>query len=191
MGAGDHSTESREVVRLRSTVAALRERVADLERLADTDTLTPLPNRRAFVREVARAIVRHARRATPAAVMFVDVDGLKAINDAWGHAGGDAALRHVATILRAEVRASDSVARIGGDEFALLLEGLDAAGARAKAGALRAALDAHPLAWDGTTIRIGLSPGVATIAPDDTPDGVIARADAAMYAAKSAQRSDR
>ena len=191
MGDGDYSTESRELLRLRATVIALRARVADLERLADTDTLTPLPNRRAFLREVARAIVRHARRATPAAVMFVDVDSLKAINDAWGHAAGDAALRHVATILRAEVRASDSVARIGGDEFGLLLEGLDAAAARAKADALLAALDAHPLAWGGKAIRIALSPGVATIAPDDTPDAVIARADAAMYAAKAAHRSER
>ena len=179
-----------DVERLAVELAAARARIAELERLADSDTLTPLPNRRAFVREVGRAVQAVARHGTSAAVAYIDVDGLKAINDRWGHGTGDAALCHVATRLRASVRGTDLVARIGGDEFGLVLDRLDERAAAAKAASLVAAVAASPLDIGGATLHIGLSLGLALIAAGDTLDTVLARADARMYAAK-AQRSDR
>lgn len=176
--------------RLRQEIARLRARIVELEHLADTDTLTPLANRRAFAREVERVVAHIARHATPAAVLFLDVDDLKAVNDRWGHQLGDAALVHVARLLRREVRASDIVARVGGDEFGLVLDRLDEQTARQKAAALAKAIAAHPLLNGRASITLGLSIGLTMVRQGDTADAVLARADAAMYASKP-QRSDR
>lgn len=172
---------------LNRELRALRLQLAELERLADSDTLTPLQNRRAFLREVERSIARVTRHATPIAVMIADLDGLKAINDGAGHQAGDAMLMHVGYMLKASVRATDIVARIGGDEFGLVLEGLDEEGAATKAIALRDTIAAEPL--DG--IAASLSIGFTLVGEGDDIDSIIARADAAMYAQKRAQRSDR
>lgn len=174
---------------LRAALDEMRGRVEELERLADTDTLTPLPNRRVFVREVDRVSRHVARYGTPAAVMFVDVNALKAINDAHGHQAGDAALIHVAAILKRELRATDVVARIGGDEFGLLLDHLDEDAAAAKAASLVAVLAGEPLDVGARQLAVGLSVGLTMIRPDDSVDSILARADADMYAAKAAQRS--
>lgn len=173
-----------ENARLRREVARLEARIAELERLADTDTLTPLANRRAFAREVERVVAHTARHATPAAVLFLDVDNLKAVNDRWGHGAGDAALLHVARLLRSEVRASDIVARVGGDEFGLVLDRLDEEAARLKARALTDAVATTPLRHATTSITLGLSVGLTMVRQGDTADAVLARADAAMYASK-------
>ncbi len=173
---------------LRAALDAMRGRVEELERLADTDTLTPLPNRRVFVREVER-VARHVTRyGAPAAVLFVDVNGLKSINDAHGHQAGDAALIHVATILKCEVRATDVVARIGGDEFGLLLDHLDEPAAAAKAASLVNVLMQAPLDLGATQLAVGLSVGLTMIRAGDVVDAILARADSEMYAAKTAQR---
>jgi diguanylate cyclase (GGDEF)-like protein len=165
---------------------ALRLQVAELERLADSDTLTPLLNRRAFLREVERGIARVARHGTPVAVMIADLDGLKAINDSAGHQAGDAALIHVGYALKGLVRATDIVARIGGDEFGLVLEDLDADEAEAKALALACGIAAEAPAGRPVSVSIG-----HTMARSgDTIDSIIARADAAMYARKRIQRSE-
>lgn len=174
---------------LRAALDEMRERLAELERLADSDTLTPLPNRRVFVREVDRVMRHVARYSTPAAVMFVDLNALKAINDAHGHQAGDAALIHVAAILTRELRATDVVARIGGDEFGLLLDHLDEDQAVAKAASLVAVLADEPLDLGARRITVGLSIGLTMIRKDDSVDAILARADADMYAAKAAQRS--
>ena len=172
---------------LRRELRALTIRLGELERLADTDTLTPLLNRRAFLREVERSIARVARHGTPAAVMIADLDGLKAINDGAGHQAGDAALVHVGYALRAQLRAIDIVARIGGDEFGMVLEELDESAAEAKAQSLAASIAAEPV--DGRSV--GVSIGFALVRADDTIDAIMARADAAMYARKRSQRSER
>ena len=169
---------------LRRELRALRLQIGELERLADSDTLTPLLNRRAFLREVERGIARFTRHGTPVAVMIADLDGLKAINDGAGHQAGDAALMHVGYSLKAQVRATDIVARIGGDEFGLVLEDLDAEGAEAKACALAASIAAEPL--DGSLVSISI--GYTLVTPDDNIDSIIARADAAMYARKRSGR---
>ncbi len=173
--------------RLRRDIRVLEMRLTELERLADSDTLTPLLNRRAFMREVERAIARVARHGSSIAVLLADLDGLKAINDSHGHQAGDAVIMHAGYALKAELRASDIVARIGGDEFGMLLEEFDDAAATAKVAALRAAVAADPVDRRAASIAIGHT----LIRTEDTLDAVIARADAAMYAAKRAQRSDK
>lgn len=173
---------------LRGEVRALRVQMGELERLADSDTLTPLLNRRAFLREVERQIARVTRSGVSVAVMVADLDGLKAINDRNGHLAGDNALIHVGYTMKAQVRANDIVARIGGDEFALILEDLDSAGAAAKARSLASGIAAGGIECG---VCVSISIGHTIIAADDTVDAVIARADASMYLAKAGQRSDR
>lgn len=166
---------------LRAYVAELEERMRWLERLADSDTLTPLPNRRYFLRTVERAIAQRARHATPSALLFVDFDGLKAINDTYGHRTGDEALIHTAYALRENVRTGDVVARIGGDEFAVLLDYTEEEAAVVKARSLAEALAASPLHGK---VPVSVSIGVTALQPEDTPETALARADQAMYAAK-------
>lgn len=182
---------SSDVARLRAQLAQAEARIAELERLADTDPLTELPNRRPFTRAIARSIRHLERHNTPAAVLFVDVDGLKAVNDLHGHLGGDAALLHIARTLQREVRATDLIARIGGDEFGLVLDHVDEVAARAKAATLALAVSDVPAAFDNASIGVRLSIGVSPVRLGDTTEAVLGRADAEMYGVKRAQRSDR
>src|SRR6476469_1091075 len=161
-----------EVARLRARLAHADARIVELERLAGTDPLTGLSNRRPFLRSVARAARHIERHGTPAAVLFADVDGLKVINDLHGHAVGDAALMHVARLLQREVRGSDLVARIGGDEFGLGLDHATEAAARAKCTALVEAIRDTPVNFGGISVDIRLSIGVASIRAGDTADTV-------------------
>lgn len=172
---------------LKATLADLRARLEELERLADTDTLLPLPNRRAFLRELERVLHQVARHNTPAAVLYIDLNGLKAINDCHGHQAGDAVLLHVARILKASLRAGDMVARIGGDEFGLILDHLDEPAARAKADLLAAAVAREPVDLGRATIDVGVTAGLAMVQAGDAVETILARADTAMYA----QRSER
>ena len=171
----------RENAVLRAYVAELEERLRQLERLADSDTLTPLPNRRFFMRAVERAIAQLDRHKTPAALLFIDVNRLKEINDGHGHSVGDEALIHTAWVLREKVRSGDVVARIGGDEFGVLLDYTDSDAAAEKAAALCAAIADKPLHG---RIPISCAIGIDPLQPGDTPEAALARADAAMYASK-------
>lgn len=175
---------------LRAEAAALHARIAELETLADSDALTPLPNRRYFVRQLSRLVGQVARYGQGAAVLFIDVDGLKSINDRHGHRAGDHALIHIAGILIGHVRITDVVARIGGDEFGVLLDRVDERAARDKAAALREAIAAAPL--DGR-LPISVSIGIATLQPGDDDETALARADQDMYGGRrdGAQRSAR
>lgn len=170
---------------LRREMRALEIRLGELERLADSDTLTPLLNRRAFLREVERCIARFERHGTPVVVMIADLDGLKAINDGAGHQAGDAVLMHVGYTLKTQLRTIDTVARIGGDEFGMILEELDIDAAEAKARALAASVAQDTV--DGQAVSISI--GYAVVSADDSIDRIMARADEAMYARKRAQRS--
>lgn len=172
---------------LKATLADLRARLEELERLADTDTLLPLPNRRAFLRELERVLHQVVRHNTPAAVLYIDLNGLKAINDRHGHQAGDAVLLHVARILKASLRAGDMVARIGGDEFGLILDHLDEPAARAKADQLARTVACEPVDLGRATVDVGVTAGLAMVQAGDAVETVLARADAAMYA----QRSER
>ncbi len=163
--------------RLRARVAELEEQLARLAHLADTDTLTPLPNRRFFYRAIERSVAQLARHGTPSCLLFADLDGLKAINDAHGHGLGDEALVHTAWVLQENVRTGDLVARLGGDEFGVLLDYTEEAAGADKARSLCEALAARPLKGLALSISVGVTP----LRASDTPETALARADTAMY----------
>ena len=177
-----------EVARLEAELAAMRTRVSELETHAERDPLTAVMNRRGFERELARASSYLQRYGGSAALVYLDLDDFKPVNDRHGHAAGDAVLKAVAAALVIAVRASDMVARIGGDEFAVLLWNLNAADAANKALALEGAVTAATVAWDGGVLGVGASAGVAALGPDWDLAGLLARADAAMYARKRARK---
>ena len=170
---------------LRASLAEMRERVQELEQLADTDTLTPLPNRRRFLRELERAVSQSARHGTPAAVLYIDLNGLKRVNDRHGHVAGDAALIHVARLLQGLIRTSDVVARIGGDEFGLILDHLDHNSAIETAERISRCIASSPLDIGGSEVALQAAIGVATILPGDEAADVMRRADLNMYRAKA------
>lgn len=167
---------------------ALAERLAQAEALADRDALAPVFNRRAFLRELHRTMSEVERYGTHAAVLYVDLDGFKSLNDAYGHAAGDAVLRHVGRFLLDSVRESDVVGRLGGDEFGIILNRANADEARAKAWALSEALNTTAMMYAGVAHRVRASLGVHPIAKLEDPETAIARADEAMYIEKHARR---
>jgi diguanylate cyclase (GGDEF)-like protein len=175
-----------EIERLREKIASLEERVRVLDALAHQDALVPVPNRRGFLRELDILIGRVNRYGEDGAMLFVDIDGLKRINDSFGHKAGDEALIQVATALTSGVRKSDCVARLGGDEFGILLAHTAEESARETATRLTATIEALDSHCDGNRLPLGVAIGVTIIAANDTADAVIARADRAMYAEKSA-----
>ena len=178
-----------EIDDLRGEVARLKSRLSEVEGLADRDALTPLLNRRAFVRELGRIQTFAQRYGSPASLVYFDLDGLKGINDRFGHPAGDAALKAVADRLSAHVRESDIVGRMGGDEFAVILVQADTETARAKAAALVQAIEAEPLRFGEWTAPVHLSFGVREITPDADPETLIAQADAGMYVHKRARKA--
>jgi diguanylate cyclase (GGDEF)-like protein len=177
-----------EVERLAADLEASRARISDLESRIDVDPLTETLNRRGFERELRRSLAYVKRYAANATLIYLDLDEFKPVNDRHGHAAGDAVLKAIAAALTREVRASDVVARIGGDEFAVLLWNLPDADAVAKAVELERAVYAMPVRWGDSTMVVGASEGVAFVGPLDTPAEVLARADAAMYARKTERR---
>jgi diguanylate cyclase (GGDEF)-like protein len=177
-----------EVDRLAAELAQAHARVAALEATAETDPLTEVCNRRGFARELKRSLAYVKRYGVSAALVYLDLDGFKAVNDRKGHAAGDAMLKAVAATLLRNVRGSDVVARIGGDEFAVLLWNLTGENAAAKAAALETAVYSTPVHWESSTLVVGAAAGVALLGARDTPAEVLARADAAMYLRKAAKR---
>ena len=178
-----------EVDSLRRELSQTRVRLDEVEKAADQDQLLPLLNRRAFVRELTRYIAFSGRYNTPASLIYFDMNHLKKINDAHGHAAGDAALRHFAEPLLSHVRDSDCVGRLGGDEFGVLLTHADQEQALKKADTLAAALRATPTVWNDVEIPVSFSYGAFELKPGDNADLAMARADEAMYAQKKAGRA--
>ena len=156
-----------------------------MRHLAQFDALTDLPNRALVFDRLAQSLTLARRHQRPLALLFIDLDDFKPINDTWGHAEGDAVLVEIGRRLRASVRASDTVGRVGGDEFVVLLQEVDGrAAALAVAAKIRQAL-AEPITRPGRSHRVDASIGVA-LYPDhgDDVDTLTNRADTAMYAAK-------
>jgi diguanylate cyclase (GGDEF)-like protein len=176
-----------DIERRKATEARLREREDELRHLALHDPLTGLANRALFFERLAHAIVTHNRSGDTLAVLFVDLDGFKQINDNLGHHAGDGVLVEAAARLGRCVRSADTVARIGGDEFAILAERVSSpADAETVADHVVRALQA-PFAVGGRPVAVTASVGVALRAPGTrSADEVLHRADAAMYAAKTA-----
>jgi diguanylate cyclase (GGDEF)-like protein len=160
-----------------------------LRHLAEHDQLTGLFNRRRFDQELKRELAKAGRYHSHSAVLSVDIDNFKAINDSAGHAAGDAVLTEVADVLRKRFRSSDVVARLGGDEFGVLVTAVGIEEARAAADDLLGTIRARPATYGGMPFRITASIGVTAFQSDDvTASEVIVNADLAMYAAKAAGR---
>ena len=175
-----------EISRLRAHVAQLQERIEELDELAHQDTLIDMPNRRGFMRALERFIDRAKRYGEPAAMLFVDLDGLKSINDSFGHQAGDVALIQVAHLLVGGVRRSDVVARLGGDEFAILLAHSTEDNAHETASRLADLIANCEIKHDGDELPLSVAIGVAMIGPDDEAETIMARADEEMYRRKAA-----
>jgi diguanylate cyclase (GGDEF)-like protein len=175
-----------EISRLRAEVARLESRVEELDRLANMDALAPIANRRGLITQLDLLIARHERHGTPAAMLFVDLDGLKAINDAFGHCAGDAALIHLSELMLSSVRQTDLVARIGGDEFAILLDHAGEASACETAARLADAVAGCEFCHDGQCLPLSVAIGMTPIMTGDSPETVLARADQDMYRVKVA-----
>lgn len=177
-----------EVDRLRRDAESKELRIAYLERLADEDPLAPVLNRRAFVRELTRMVAHAERYGTVSSVLYFDLDGLKAINDAHGHGAGDAALAHTADILVRNTRGSDIVGRLGGDEFGVLLVQADEASALRKATDLAELVASTPVTWREATLTISASVGSFAFDGREEAQAVLDRADRAMYRRKRGVR---
>ncbi|MFZ4066142.1 MAG: GGDEF domain-containing protein [Phenylobacterium sp.] len=177
-----------EVDDLRQEVSRLKARLNQAEILADQDPLTPALNRRALMRELERIRTFSHRYGSPAALVYIDLDDFKSVNDRFGHAAGDEALRAVADRLRSQMSGPDLVARIGGDEFAVVFGQATLAGAEARARSLARSLESTPIRFGEWSAPIHVSFGVSEITPDLAPEEVVARADAAMYARRRERR---
>jgi diguanylate cyclase (GGDEF)-like protein len=175
-----------EVERLERELATARTQMAELEVRAEIDPLTDILNRRGFDRALKRSLDHAKRYESKAALVYLDLDGFKAVNDRHGHAAGDAVLKAVAMVLMRHVRASDVVARLGGDEFAVLLWELTEADVERKARSLEAAVARTTATHAGAALSVAASAGVALLLPLDKPADVLERADRAMYARKRA-----
>jgi diguanylate cyclase (GGDEF)-like protein len=184
--AEDRDRLIEEISLLRAKVARLQEKVEQLDQLAHQDSLINLPNRRGFMRELERLIARVDRYGINGAMLFVDLDGLKIINDSFGHRAGDEALIQVAALLSKGVRHSDVVARIGGDEFGILLESSDEHDAQETAARLIEQISACDFTHDGEALPLSVAIGVGMIDALYTAEAVMERADEAMYRRKAA-----
>jgi diguanylate cyclase (GGDEF)-like protein len=178
------SALEQEVIALRKEVRLLQLANEELERLVVRDTLTPLFNRRHFISCLSERLSRLERYGTQAALVFVDVNEMKKINDRYGHSAGDHALVHISRMLAASVRSTDIAARVGGDEFALLLDGVTEAGATDKAAQLARLIEENPCTFGDEQLPLSAAFGCTTLRPGDSDFAAIARADMAMYAAK-------
>ncbi len=165
----------------------LKARIAELERLVACDTLTPLFNRRHFMEELDRWCWRTHRYGGEYGLLFIDVDNLKTVNDTLGHQVGDMLLMAIAKGLLGAVRRSDLVARIGGDEFAMLLDNIPEAELAGKAERIAKVIGKLSIDHAGATLKPSISAGFTPIEPGIKPSELLLRADRSMYAAKQAK----
>jgi diguanylate cyclase len=177
----------------------MRARIADLEREAQElhskldlekhgarlDPLTGVANRKSFDERFAREIAQRVQGAAPSVMLLWDIDSFKVINDSYGHRAGDRVLQSVAACFTAALRASDFVARIGGEEFAVLLTGIKLAEAMHVANQTRIAVEALRFHFRGTPVRVTVSCGITELHQDDASEAAFDRADAALYRAKN------
>jgi diguanylate cyclase (GGDEF)-like protein len=188
--ASNSERDKQTIRRLRSELAGARKLVEELQASAETDFLLGILNRRGFERELTRAIAYIKRYRTNGALIVLDVDRLKPINDTFGHGAGDSVLRAIAELLKAQVRTSDIVGRLGGDEFALLLWNLNETEARSKAAALEQAIDRLAFVFGKSAVTTGASAGVAMLDAHAETDKSLEAADSAMYLRKAQRRHE-
>ncbi len=182
--ASEHAL-ARALKSAQAEVERLKQALVRAEQLADHDPLTGLLNRRGFAQALAGALAACRRYRTEAALIYIDLDGFKAVNDRFGHAAGDETLKVVAQVLAAGVRGSDITARLGGDEFAVVLNRAGRASAETKAELLAKAVENAPVGAGGP---IRLSYGVRVFEPGMEAAQMLAEADAAMFVRKGERR---
>jgi diguanylate cyclase (GGDEF)-like protein len=171
-------------------ISEQKRREAELAHLAHHDALTGLFNRRRFQEELASRLAQVRRYGTQGALLFIDVDGLKTINDTFGHQAGDTILRDIAALFQTQLREVDILARLGGDEFAVLISAQDAQHAPAVAERLLEAVRHHVAVVAGRRLQSTISIGIALIPQHgSTSDEVLEHADLALYQAKTAGRN--
>ncbi|MBD0426979.1 GGDEF domain-containing protein [Aquisalinus flavus] len=156
-------------------------KIRELADLADTDPLLGLINRRAFTRELIRTIAEVGRYGLEAHLAYVDLNGLKPVNDSFGHAAGDAVLCHLAHTLSQLIRDSDTMGRLGGDEFGIILTHTDPHAAVAAMERLSRGLEKVPLLWQGHQLPVSFAWGVFELRPGQKVEQVLQEADRAMY----------
>jgi diguanylate cyclase (GGDEF)-like protein len=176
--------------RLKAQLVNAKARIEELQASADTDFLLDIPNRRGFERELRRSIAYIKRYHAGGALIVLDVDRLKPINDAFGHAAGDEVLKAIVSTLLGQVRSSDVIGRLGGDEFALLLWHLSETDAKAKAAALEEMVDRLTFVFRGRTVHAGASAGVAILDTHSEAGRALEAADSAMYVRKAQRRHE-
>ncbi|GAB6996131.1 GGDEF domain-containing protein [Bradyrhizobium viridifuturi] len=184
------SSDKSTIRRLRTQLARAQARIEELQTSAETDFLLDIFNRRGFERELARSLSFIKRYQASGALIVLDVDRLKPINDAFGHAAGDEVLKTIVAAISDQIRASDVIGRLGGDEFAVLLWNLSETDARAKAAALEDAIDRLSFVFRGSRVSAGASAGVAIITAHSDVDRVLDEADRAMYVRKAQRRHE-
>ena len=173
-----------EVQSMREELSQARHRINYLEKLADEDTLVPVANRRAFVREMSRMVAYAERYGSDTSVLYFDINGFNEINDSYGHAAGDAALQHVAMLLAENIRESDIVGRLGGDEFGVILAQAGTESAHEKATLLSGAIENTPFQWEGNSLSLSVSFGAYSFSGGEDAGEALQRADKAMYKQK-------
>ena len=187
---GDQVTVGESILKFISQDSVEASYHEEIYQLATHDALTELYNRRHFIEIADKEIARAIRHQRPLALCIVDVDLFKPVNDRYGHISGDEVLRQIAELLRGHARSDDLAARIGGEEFALLLSECDATAATTFAERLREAVASAVFTPGGEPQRITISIGIAELSPGrDTRAALMAAADAALYRAKSLGRN--
>jgi len=186
----DRSGRLAHFVAVKEDVSPRKRHEDELKRLANTDPLTGVSNRRAFMAHLSAELARVQRYGHSAAVLMLDLDHFKAVNDRYGHAAGDLVLQRFTELAAALLRQTDILGRLGGEEFAVLLPQTDGAGAYELAERIRVRVASQPIDYDGHTIPLTVSAGIALLeVTDPRADTVLIRADQALYRAKQRGRN--
>ena len=179
-----------EVDTMRQELELAHRRLSEVEKLADQDSLIEISNRRAFVREMTRMISYSDRYGINSSLIFLDMNDLKVINDTHGHKAGDQALVHVANTMISNLRDSDIIGRLGGDELGIILPKASEANADTKAKEIIKALDENPLILNGKEIQVKVAYGIYPLHSGLSPDQALDQADKKMYTHKQSMKKD-
>lgn len=161
-----------------------RESLSEIERLVDVDCVAPIPNRRAFMRRLSWAITMHERYGHPSSILYFDINDFKGINDEYGHAAGDLAIRHISHLLSTTMRESDFLARIGGDEFAVIMYYASEEAARKRGARIAEKLCDTPFIFNGQRLTVTSAYGCYSIKNGEDAETALAAADMSMYVDK-------
>jgi diguanylate cyclase (GGDEF)-like protein len=161
-----------------------KENLSELERLVDVDCVAPIANRRAFMRRLSWAITMHERYSHPSTILYFDLNDFKTLNDTFGHAAGDLAIRHVSQMLAGSMRESDFLARIGGDEFAVIMYYANEEAAKMRGAKIVEKLSSTPFVFNGHHLGITASYGYYSVRSGDDAESALASADMSMYVDK-------